>query len=130
MCLIPEQLEQYFIKYGKFNEFNSYKYKKEIIYLKQENEKLKKNLEKKYDLDDIIYIHFISGDGKINQGIKCLKNDTFLKVEENLFQIYNEFKGKNLIFLHGVNLIIRNKTIFENKIKDGDKVQIHEPDEL
>ena len=112
------------------NEFNSYKYKKEIIYLKQENEKLKKNLEKKYDLDDIIYIHFISGDGKINQGIKCLKNDTFLKVEENLFQIYNEFKGKNLIFLHGVNLIIRNKTIFENKIKDGDKVQIHEPDEL
>ncbi len=85
-------------------------------------------MQNKVDFKDIICIHFISGDGFINHCIKCLKSDTFSQVEEKLYQIYNEYRGRNLIFLHGGKIIIKTKTISELNIKDMDKVQIHDSD--
>ena len=40
---------------------------------------LNNNDKKPFNYDDILYIHFISLDQKINTAIKCLKTETFLK---------------------------------------------------
>ena len=40
------------------------------------------------NLNDIIIVHFISTDQKINCPINCLKTDTFAQVEEKLYQKY------------------------------------------
>ena len=56
------------------------------------------NLKKYVDYHNIMVVNFISGDGRINHGIKCLKTDTFAEVEEKLYQIYDEFRETNNIF--------------------------------
>ena len=81
------------------------------------------SLKKYVDFNNIIVIHFISGDGKINDGIKCLKTDTFAEVEEKLYQLYNEYREFNNVFLTGGKVVLRFKTIEQNNIKDGDKVK-------
>ena len=83
-----------------------------------DNEDMKKFV----DYDNIMNINFISGDGVINQGINCLKTDTFAEVEEKLYKIYEEYRGSNNLFLHGGNAVLRFKTIEENNIKNYDKV--------
>ena len=64
---------------------------------------LRLQLQNKNDINakfsDIIYIHFISSDQKINYPIKCLKTDTFAQVEEKLYQKYEEFREKNNNFI-------------------------------
>ena len=76
------------------------------------------------EYNNIIVINFVSGDGIINQGIKCLKAETFAEVEEKLYKLYEQYRETNNIFLHGGNTILRFKTIEENNIKDNDKIQI------
>ena len=105
-------------------------YNNQINNLKNELNELKKkisndgNIKEYVDYNNIIVVHFISGDGKINHGIKCLKTDTFAKVEEKLYQIYDEFRETNNIFLVGGNIVKRFKTMLENNIKNGDKIQL------
>ena len=82
------------------------------------------NLNKNVDFNNTIFIHFISADGKIDHNIKCLKTDTFAEVEEKLYQIYNEYRETNNIFLAGGKIIKRFKTIEQNKLKDGEIVQL------
>ena len=74
--------------------------------------------------DDIIYVHFISTDQKINYPIKCLKTDTFAQVEEKLYQEYEEYRETNNNFISKGRLILRFKKLCENNIKDGDKIQL------
>ena len=69
-------------------------------------------------------VNFNSGDGKIDHGIKCLPTEKFVEVEEKLYKIYDEYKKRNNIFLAKGNLIKRDKTMSENNIKDGDKIQL------
>ena len=71
-------------------------------------------------------VHFISGDGEINQGINCLPTEIFAEVEEKLYKIYNEYRETNNIFLANGNVIKRFKTMSENKIKNGDKIQLQD----
>ena len=56
---------------------------KEINDLK--NQISKGNINQYVNYNDIMVVHFISGDGKIDQGIKCLPTETFAEVEEKLF---------------------------------------------
>jgi len=75
--------------------------------------------------NNIMVVNFISGDGKINYGIKCLPTDTFAQVEEKLYQIYEEYREMyNNTFLAKGRVIKRFKTMSENNIKNGDKVQL------
>ena len=106
--------------------------KNEIISLKNQlnlkdneinNLKLKINLKPTY-LNDIIVINFKSTDYKINTGIKCLADETFAEVEERLYQMYDEFRNTNNIFLFEGNQILRFKKIKENKIEDGAQIQL------
>ena len=67
----------------------------------------------------------MSGDGIINNiGIKCLKTDTFAEVEEKLYQIFGEYRESNNTFLAGGKVVLRFKTIEQNNIRDGEKVQL------
>ena len=74
------------------------------------------------DFNNIMVINFISGDGNINEGIKCLKTDTFAQVEEQLYKIYDKYRESNNTFIFGGNTVLRFKTIEENKIKNGEKI--------
>ena len=74
--------------------------------------------------DDILSIHFISLDQNINCAIKCLKTDTFAEVEEKLYQKYGEYRETNNNFTANGRIILRFKSISDNHIKDGDKVQL------
>ena len=52
-----------------------------------------------FNFDDIIVVHFISMDQKINCALKCLKTDTFAEVEEKLYQKYDEYRESNNNFI-------------------------------
>ena len=81
-----------------------------------------KNINVNYN--DIIVIQFISTDQKINCAIKCLKTDIFAEVEEKLYQKYEEYRETNNNFIAKGRLVLRFKKIYENNIKDGDKIQL------
>ena len=85
---------------------------------------LQNNKKTPVNFEDIIYIHFISSDQKINFPIKCLKTNIFAEVEEKLYQKYEEYRETNNNFIARGRLILRFKKIFENNIQDGDKIQL------
>ena len=107
---------------------------KEMIKIKDkyiEDLKLKlKDKENKTSVnyEDIMVVNFISSDQRINCGIKCLKTDTFAEVEEQLYQQYGEYRETNNNFLGKGKLVLRFKKIYENGIKDGDKIQLIRPE--
>ena len=76
------------------------------------------------NFNDIIAVHFISTDQRINYPITCLKTDTFASVEEKLYQKYEEYREKNNNFIAKGRLILRFKKICENHIENGDKIQL------
>ena len=76
------------------------------------------------NFNDIIIVHFISTDQKINCPINCLKTDTFAEVEEKLYQKYVEYRETNNNFIAKGRVILRFKKICENNIENGDKVQL------
>ena len=94
---------------------------KEINELKLQ---IQKNNKKSVDFDDILFVHFISIDQTINCPIKCLKTDTFAEVEEKLYQKYEKYRETNNNFITKGKVVLRFKKIFENNIKDGDKVEL------
>jgi len=85
--------------------------------------------QKLVDYNNILVINFVSDDGMINQGIKCLKTEIFAEVEEKLYKIYDNYRKTNNIFLHGGNIVYRFKTIEENNIKDADKILLQKFEE-
>lgn len=96
---------------------------KEINDLKLQLKNNSKN-DKLFKLDDILFVHFISSDQEINCPIKCLKTDTFAEVEEKLYQKYEEYRETNNNFIAKGKLVLRFKTISDNNIQDGDKIQL------
>ena len=76
------------------------------------------------DFNQIIVIQFTSLDQKINRGIKCLPSDLFVKVEQELYKIYPEYSKTNNNFITNGTAVLRFQTIAENKIKDGQVVQL------
>ena len=93
----------------------------------KELDDLKKNKSKDgyVNYNNIMVVHFNSGVGKIDHGIKCLPTETFAEVEEKLYKIYDEYReAYNNTFLANGNVIKRFKTMSENKIKNGDKIQL------
>ena len=79
---------------------------------------------KLYSLDDILVVNFITADGQVNCPIKCLKTDTFAEVEEKLYQKYERYRETNNNFITNGNTILRFKRLSDNKIKDGDTIQM------
>ena len=95
----------------------------EIIKMKLQ---IKKNTKEKelIDINDIMVINFISTDSSIHCGIKCLPTYTFAKVEEELYQFYDDLRNTNNIFTVNAKPILRFKSINENNIHNEDIVQL------
>ena len=97
-----------------------------INQLKIELENEKNRDDKKYvNFNDIVIIKFISTNQKINNHpMKCLKSDIIAEIEEKLYQEYEEFRDTNNSLICKGDQILRFKSVAENKIKDGDTIQI------
>ena len=82
------------------------------------------NKNKLINNDDLIFVHFISINEKMDYGIKCLKTDTFAEVEEKLYKKYEEYRETNNNFCSKGKMILRFKKISENNIQDGGKIYL------
>ena len=103
------------------------KYKKEINDLKIKLAKYEKSVY--VNFNDMMVVNFQSGDGQVRHGIQCLKTETFAEVEEKLYKMFDEYRNTNNIFLVKGNIVLRFKTISENKIQNGDVIQLQVPAE-
>ena len=91
---------------------------KEIEELKSENPyKLKKN-------EKLITIIFFSSDQKIHYSLICKNTQKFAFVEQELYDIFPEYKKTENIFLLNGEKINRNKTIEEINIKFSDIITV------
>ena len=108
------------------NNFNNLQeiIKNKDIEINNLKSQLQNNKKTPVNFEDIIIVHFISTDQKINYPINCLKTDTFAQVEEKLYQKYEEYREKNYNFISKGRLILRFKKICENNIENGDKIQL------
>ena len=76
--------------------------------------------------EKIIAINFISTDQKINNhAIACKNTDIFVKLEEELYEEYPEYKEVNTYFTVGGNIIKRFKSIQDNNIRNQNKILLN-----
>ena len=94
---------------------------KEIEQLKLNNDPLyRKPGEKLYS------INFISIDQNIgNYSIICKNTDTFVRLEEKLYNDYPEYKDKETYFIKNGYKIKRFKSLDENNIKNNDVLMLY-----
>ena len=62
-------------------------------------------------------IKFISMDQKLNFSIPCSDTNTFAEVEEELYKQFPEYRETNNQFVSNGQLILRFKTLMQNKLK-------------
>ena len=70
--------------------------------------------------EKLITVKFISVDQVINFNVTAKNNDKFSKLEDILYDKYPEYKDKENYFLFKGEIINKNKTLEENKIKNND----------
>ena len=74
---------------------------------------------KNVDYNDIMCVNFISSDQNIHFAAKCIKTDTFAVVEEKLYRQFPHYRETNNTFIANGTIVLRFKTIEENKIGNG-----------
>ena len=74
--------------------------------------------------EKIIALFFTSTLQDIHIPIPCKTTDTFVKIEEKIYNEYPKYKDYNTYLTVNGNVIKRFKTIDENKIKDGNVIII------
>ena len=129
---LKDQINQKDKKIERLEETNNNQ-NKEINLLKSENIKqIKeiKELESKnpYKLkknEKLITIIFVSSDQKIYYSLICKNTQKFAYVEQELYDIFPEYKETENFFLLNGEKINRNKTIEENNIKFSDKIMVN-----
>ena len=84
---------------------------------------LKKELET-LNKADKMSVTIISNDQRVIYSVPCNPDTIFSEVEEKLYKSYPEYRESQNTFLFKGNLILRYKTISENKIKSGDTVML------
>ena len=67
-------------------------------------------------------LQIISTDHKVSFPIPCKNTNTFVKIEEELYKEYPEYKDVNTYFTVNGFEIKRFKSIQENNIKNKDKI--------
>ena len=77
------------------------------------------NIINNFNLNEMMCVNFISGDQQIHYAVPCLKSNTFAEVEEKLYQKFPVYRETNNNFIANGNLVLRFKTIGENKIGNG-----------
>ena len=77
-----------------------------------------------YKRDQMIALNFISSDQKLHFAIPCVTKDLFVDVEKKLYEQFPEYKETNNNFLVDAKMILRFKSIEENKLKSGIPIMI------
>ena len=80
-----------------------------------------------FNINDMMCVNFISGDQQVHFAVPCLKQNTFAEVEEKLYQQFPAYRETNNNFIANGNLVLRFKTIEENKIGNGKPVTLIVP---
>lgn len=75
--------------------------------------------------EKVIAVHFSSPDHRINYSIACKNTDVFVKLEQQLYMEYSEYKNENTYFTVNGNFVKRFKTLDENSIKNHDIILLN-----
>jgi predicted nuclease with TOPRIM domain len=79
--------------------------------------------------EEIVALFFTSIEQDVHRPISCKKTDTFVRIEEKIYNEYPQYKEYNTYLTVNGNAIKRFKTLEENKIKDGNTIIINIYDE-
>jgi len=79
------------------------------------------------NINDMVCINFISSEQKIHFAVPCIKSNIFAEIEEKLYKQYPAFRETNNTFLVNGTIVLRFKTIAENKIDNGFPVTLMIP---
>ena len=79
--------------------------------------------------EKILSIFFTSNQQDIHRPISCKNTDTFVKIEEQIYNEYPKYKDYNTYLTVNGNIIKRFKTLNENGIKDGNTIIVNIYDE-
>ena len=113
------------------NDINNYKniIPKKDLELNNYRVQLSNNITKNsnFNINDMMCVNFISGDQQVHFAVPCLKQNTFAEVEEKLYQQFPAYRETNNNFIANGNLVLRFKTIGENKIGNGKPVTLIVP---
>ena len=72
-----------------------------------------------YSRDQMLALNFISSDQKLHFALPCIKKDLFVDIEKKLYDKFPEYKETNNNFLVNARMILRFKTVEENKLDSG-----------
>ena len=75
--------------------------------------------------EEIVALFFTSVEQDVHRPISCKKSDTFVRIEEKIYNEYPQYKELNTYLTVNGNAIKRFKTLEENKIKDGNTIIIN-----
>ena len=67
----------------------------------------------------MLALNFISSDQKLHFALPCIKKDLFVDIEKKLYDKFPEYKETNNNFLVNARMILRFKTVEENKLDSG-----------
>ena len=83
------------------------------------NINISNNISNKVYFNEIVVVNFISMGQNVHYAIAALKNNTFAEIEEKLYKQYPQYRETNNNFITNGTIILRFKTIAENKISNG-----------
>ena len=79
------------------------------------------------NINDMMCVNFVSSDQRIHFAVACIKTNIFAEIEEKLYKQYPAFRETNNTFLANGTIVLRFKTIAENKIGNGLPVTLMVP---
>ena len=108
-----------------FEECNDLRNYEELVFLFGENNN--PNIQSMDELNverKDLTINFTSIDQRIKYSMNCCNLDVFSSIKEKLCLKFAELKNKKIFFLSNGNILKKNLTLEQNKIKDGEQILI------
>ena len=108
-----------------FEECNDLRNYEELVFLFGENNN--PNIQSMDELNverKDLTINFTSIDQRIKYSMNCCNFDVFSSIKEELCLKFDELKNKKIFFLSNGNILKKNLTLEQNKIKDGEQILI------
>jgi hypothetical protein len=78
-----------------------------------------------YPGEIILPVQFSLNNQTVSKSIPCKNTDLFVRIEEQLYEVYPQYKNFNTYFTVNGNVIKRFKSIQENGIKNSDIVLLN-----
>ena len=122
--IIINNVNKQFDHENKIKELNNIIDNKNIEINKLKSESSNNIFKEILPSEKVMAVLFISSDHNINYSIPCKNTTIIVKIEEQLYEEYPEYKETDNYFLIDGIKVKRFKTIEENKIKSGKPVML------